>query len=40
VLFVTGYQWGRYAGANPWKTGASVAAISGVMVLIALPLGG
>jgi hypothetical protein len=40
VLFITGYQWGRYAGAHPLKTGASVAAISGVMVLIAIPLGG
>jgi VIT1/CCC1 family predicted Fe2+/Mn2+ transporter len=40
VLFVTGYQWGRYAGANPWKTGATVAATSAVMVAIAIPLGG
>jgi hypothetical protein len=40
VLFVTGYRWGRYAGIDPWKTGASVAAVSGVMVLIAIPLGG
>jgi hypothetical protein len=40
VLFLTGYQWGRYAGANPWKTGATVAATSALMVLIAIPLGG
>ena len=40
VLFLTGYQWGRYAGPNPWKTGALLAGLSGVLVLIAIPLGG
>jgi len=40
VLFAAGYQWGLHTGANPWKTGLLLAAVSAVMVLIAIPLGG
>ena len=40
VLFLTGYRWGVYSGSNPWKTGGLLAGICGVMVLIAIPLGG
>jgi hypothetical protein len=40
VLFISGYQWGKYTGANPWKTGLLLAAIAALMVLIAIPLGG
>ena len=40
VLFAAGYQWGLHTGANPWKTGLLLAAVSAIMVLIAIPLGG
>ena len=40
VLFVSGYQWGKYTGSNPWGTGLLLASIAAVMVLIAIPLGG
>lgn len=40
VLFIFGYQWGKYTGASPWKTGLLLASIAAVMVLIAIPLGG
>jgi VIT1/CCC1 family predicted Fe2+/Mn2+ transporter len=40
VLFALGFSWGRYTGANSWKTGLGLAAIGLIMVLIAIPLGG
>jgi len=40
VLFIFGYQWGKYTGSNPWRTGLLLAAIAALMVLIAIPLGG
>ena len=40
VLFLVGYNWGRYTGANPWKTGLLLTAVAVAMVLIAIPLGG
>ncbi len=40
VLFGLGYQWGKYTGANPWRTGLLLAAVAVIMVLIAIPLGG
>jgi len=40
VLFISGYQWGKHTGANPWATGLLLAGIAAIMVLIAIPLGG
>lgn len=40
VLFATGYQWGRYTGASPWRTGLILVAVAALMVAIAIPLGG
>lgn len=40
MLFVFGYRWGVYTGANPWKTGLLVMTLAVVMVAIAIPLGG
>ncbi len=40
VLFACGYQWGKHAGSNPWRTGLALAAVSAVMVLVAILLGG
>lgn len=40
ILFIVGYQWGKYTGANPWRTGLLLMAVALSMVLIAIPLGG
>lgn len=40
MLFVLGYSWGRYTGANPWKIGLLLVAAGALMVLVAIPLGG
>jgi VIT1/CCC1 family predicted Fe2+/Mn2+ transporter len=40
VLFIAGYQWGRYTGANPWKTGLLLLGAGAIMVAIAISLGG
>lgn len=40
VLFYTGYQWGRYTGASPWRTGLMLFAVGVLMVAVAIPLGG
>ncbi len=40
VLFLAGYQWGKYTGSNPRKTGLLLVATAVIMVLIAIPLGG
>lgn len=40
VLFVTGYQWGKYTGTNPWKTGAVLVLVGVLLVAIAIPFGG
>jgi len=40
VLFYTGYQWGRYSGANPWKMGLMLVAVGAVLALIAISMGG
>ena len=40
VLFIVGYRWGQYTGANPWRTGLLLTAVAMVMVLVAIPLGG
>jgi VIT1/CCC1 family predicted Fe2+/Mn2+ transporter len=40
VLFIVGYHWGKYTGANAWKTGLLLMTVAVVMVLIAIPLGG
>ena len=40
VLFYSGYQWGKYSGSNPFKTGLLMFVIGLVLVLIAILLGG
>jgi VIT1/CCC1 family predicted Fe2+/Mn2+ transporter len=40
MLFIGGYQLGRYAGGNAWKTGFAMAAVGGVLVSIIMALGG
>ncbi len=40
MLFIAGYQWGKYTGSNALATGLLLAGIGAIMVLIAIPLGG
>jgi hypothetical protein len=40
MLFVLGYRWGRYTGANPWKIGALLVLAGVLLMAIAIPLGG
>lgn len=40
VLFYSGYQWGKYTGSNPWRTGLVLVAVGVIMVAVAIPLGG
>ena len=40
VLFYSGYEWGKYTGSNPWKTGLLLLAVGVLLVTIAIPFGG
>jgi hypothetical protein len=40
MLFIGGYQLGRYAGGAAWRTGMAMAAVGGVLVSIIMALGG
>ena len=40
MLFLTGYQFGRYAGHRPWRMGLSMVAVSGALVGVTIALGG
>ncbi len=40
ILFLLGYRWGRYTGANPWKIGALLVLAGVLLTAIAIPLGG
>ncbi len=40
LLFVVGFRWARYAGANAWLSGLGMMAMGVVLVLTAIALGG
>lgn len=40
VLFYTGYEWGRYTGSNPLRTGLLLVGVGMLLVAVAIPLGG
>lgn len=40
VLFIAGYRWGQYTGADPLRTGLLLVVVAVLMVAIAIPLGG
>jgi VIT1/CCC1 family predicted Fe2+/Mn2+ transporter len=40
LLFAIGYRWARHSGANPWRTGLTIALLGVGLVLIAVALGG
>jgi VIT1/CCC1 family predicted Fe2+/Mn2+ transporter len=39
-LFLLGFQWGRLVSANPWKMGAALTVIGGILVGVTILLGG
>ena len=40
MLFLCGYAFGRSSGLRPWATGLSMVAVGGVLVGVAIALGG
>ena len=40
VLFIAGYRWDKYTGANPWKIGLLLFGAGVLMVAIAVLFGG
>jgi hypothetical protein len=40
LLFVVGYHWARYSGANPWRTGLAIVGFGVALVGVAIALGG
>jgi VIT1/CCC1 family predicted Fe2+/Mn2+ transporter len=40
LLFVVGFHWARFAGANPWLAGLGMMALGLVLVATAIALGG
>ena len=40
LLFLVGYQWARFTGGRRWATGLSMTLLGGVLVAIAIALGG
>ncbi len=40
VLFLSGFQWGKYTGVAPWKTGILITAVGVLTVVIGILLGG
>lgn len=40
LLFLLGFRWGQFVGTNPWKVGAGLTLVGGVLVLVTILLGG
>ena len=40
LLFVVGYHWARYSGANPWRTGTAIVGFGVALVGVSIALGG
>lgn len=40
MMFVCGYEWGRYAGLKPWRSGLVMVLLGLVTELIVIALGG
>jgi VIT1/CCC1 family predicted Fe2+/Mn2+ transporter len=40
MLFLAGYQFGRYAGLRPWRMALAMVAVSGALVGVTIALGG
>ena len=40
MLFLVGHRWSKYAGGSPWLIGLALTLVGGVLVAIAVALGG
>jgi len=40
LLFLVGYRWAQYTNSRPWITGLAMLASGGVLVAVAIALGG
>jgi VIT1/CCC1 family predicted Fe2+/Mn2+ transporter len=40
ILFLAGYQLGRYSGHRPWKMGVAMVAVGSAMVGVTIAAGG
>jgi hypothetical protein len=40
ILFIAGFRWGVYTGANPWNIGLLLMSVAVILVLIAILLEG
>jgi len=40
LLFLIGFHWARYSGADPWRTGLGIVALAVSLVMVAVALGG
>ena len=40
LLFVIGYHWAGYTTINPWRAGFSMLLFGGLLVAVAVALGG
>jgi VIT1/CCC1 family predicted Fe2+/Mn2+ transporter len=40
ILFIAGWMLARYAGGNPWRSGAAMAVTGAVLVAVIMALGG
>jgi hypothetical protein len=40
LLFLVGYRWALYSGANPWRVGFGIVVLGVALVAVAVALGG
>jgi hypothetical protein len=40
LLFLAGYGWARFSGANPWHAGSVISVVGVLLILVAVALGG
>ena len=40
MLFLVGHRWAKFTGGSPWLTGLALTLVGGVLVAIAVALGG
>ncbi len=40
LLFLVGYRWAQFTNGRPWITGLAMLAAGGVLVAVAMALGG
>lgn len=40
LLFLIGFRWARFSGANPWRAGLGIVALAVSLVMVSVVLGG